>query len=35
MGYYSLLDRTPMGRDEEGFGSDDSRPFWLRRHDEY
>jgi predicted dithiol-disulfide oxidoreductase (DUF899 family) len=30
MGYYSLLDRTPMGRNE-----DDSRPFWLRRHDEY
>jgi predicted dithiol-disulfide oxidoreductase (DUF899 family) len=30
MGYYSLLDRTPMGRNE-----DDSGPFWLRRHDEY
>src|SRR5215207_8162435 len=30
MGYYSLLDRTPMGRNE-----DDSRRFWLRRHDEY
>ena len=30
MGYYGLLDRTPMGRreDESGF-------FWLRRHDEY
>jgi predicted dithiol-disulfide oxidoreductase (DUF899 family) len=30
MGYYSLLDRTPMGRNE-----DDSGFFWLRRHDEY
>ena len=30
MGYYSLLDRTPLGRNE-----DDSRPFWIRRHDEY
>jgi predicted dithiol-disulfide oxidoreductase (DUF899 family) len=30
MGYYSLLDRTPMGRHE-----DDSGFFWLRRHDEY
>src|SRR5215204_3699166 len=30
MGYYALLDRTPMGRNE-----DDSQPFWLRRHDEY
>jgi predicted dithiol-disulfide oxidoreductase (DUF899 family) len=30
MGYYSLLDRTPMGRNEE-----DDMPFWLRRHDEY
>ena len=30
MGYYSLLDRTPMGRHE-----DDSPEFWLRRHDEY
>jgi predicted dithiol-disulfide oxidoreductase (DUF899 family) len=30
MGYYSLLDRTPMGRKE-----DDRMPFWLRRHDEY
>ncbi len=30
MGYYSLLDRTPVGRNEEG---DDT--FWLRRHDEY
>jgi predicted dithiol-disulfide oxidoreductase (DUF899 family) len=32
MGSYSLLDRTPMGRNEEGF---DSQVFWLRRHDEY
>jgi len=30
MGYYALLDRTPLGRNE-----DDSRPFWIRRHDEY
>jgi predicted dithiol-disulfide oxidoreductase (DUF899 family) len=30
MGYYALLDRTPMGRDEA-----DDMPFWLRRHDEY
>jgi predicted dithiol-disulfide oxidoreductase (DUF899 family) len=30
MGYYSLMDRTPMGRNE-----DDSQPLWLRRHDEY
>jgi predicted dithiol-disulfide oxidoreductase (DUF899 family) len=30
MGYYSLLDRTPMGRNEGDF-----RPVWLRRHDEY
>ena len=30
MGYYSLLDRTPTGRNE-----DDSGFFWLRRHDEY
>jgi predicted dithiol-disulfide oxidoreductase (DUF899 family) len=29
MGYYFLLDRTPMGRNEE------DSPFWLRRHDEY
>jgi predicted dithiol-disulfide oxidoreductase (DUF899 family) len=37
MGYYFLLDRTPLGRNEEDFGHrlDDSRPFWLRRHDEY
>ena len=30
MGYYALLDRAPMGRNES-----DSMPFWLRRHDEY
>ena len=30
MGYYGLLDRTPMGRNES-----DSRPLWVRRHDEY
>jgi predicted dithiol-disulfide oxidoreductase (DUF899 family) len=30
MGYYGLLDRTPMGRNES-----DLRPFWVRRHDEY
>jgi predicted dithiol-disulfide oxidoreductase (DUF899 family) len=31
MGYYTLLDRTPTGRDE---GSSRA-PFWIRRHDEY
>jgi predicted dithiol-disulfide oxidoreductase (DUF899 family) len=30
MGYYFLLDRTPIGRNEEG-----EEVFWLRRHDEY
>ena len=30
MPYYALLDRTPAGRDES-----DTRPHWLRRHDEY
>ena len=30
MGYYGLLDRTPMGRNEES-----ETDFWLRRHDEY
>lgn len=30
MGYYGLLDRTPMGRNEEG-----EQVFWVRRHDEY
>src|SRR5215210_3074314 len=29
MAYYGLLDRTPLGRHEDGPG------FWLRRHDEY
>ena len=31
MAYYSLLDRTPSGREEGGSTPD----FWLRRHDEY
>jgi predicted dithiol-disulfide oxidoreductase (DUF899 family) len=30
MGYYGLLDRTPMGRNES-----DTRPLWVRRRDEY
>src|SRR5881398_776312 len=30
MAYYALLDRTPTGRDES-----DTRPLWVRRHDEY
>ena len=30
MGYYGLLDRTPIGGNEEG-----EDVFWLRRHDEY
>jgi predicted dithiol-disulfide oxidoreductase (DUF899 family) len=30
MAYYSLLDRTPKGRDESA-----SEPLWVRRHDEY
>jgi predicted dithiol-disulfide oxidoreductase (DUF899 family) len=30
MGYYGLLDRAPLGRNEEG-----EQVFWLRRHDEY
>jgi predicted dithiol-disulfide oxidoreductase (DUF899 family) len=30
MAYYGLLDRTPMGRQEE-----DEQVHWLRRHDEY
>jgi predicted dithiol-disulfide oxidoreductase (DUF899 family) len=29
MAYYGLLDRTPLGRHEEG------EPVWIRRHDEY
>jgi predicted dithiol-disulfide oxidoreductase (DUF899 family) len=30
MGNYGLLDRVPIGRNEEG-----EQVFWLRRHDEY
>jgi predicted dithiol-disulfide oxidoreductase (DUF899 family) len=30
LGYYSLLDRAPRGRDEG-----DPPVFWIRRHDEY
>ncbi len=30
MGYYPILDRTPMGRSEEN-----EFQTWLRRHDEY
>ena len=30
MGYYGLLDRAPLGRNEEG-----EQVFWLRRRDEY
>jgi predicted dithiol-disulfide oxidoreductase (DUF899 family) len=30
MAYYALLDCTPRGRDES-----DTRPLWVRRHDEY
>jgi predicted dithiol-disulfide oxidoreductase (DUF899 family) len=30
MGFYGLLDRAPMGRNEQG-----EQVFWLRRHDEY
>jgi predicted dithiol-disulfide oxidoreductase (DUF899 family) len=30
MAYYSLLDRTPRGRDESA-----TKPLWVRRHDEY
>jgi predicted dithiol-disulfide oxidoreductase (DUF899 family) len=30
MAYYALLDRTSLGRHEEG-----EETFWLRRHDEY
>ena len=30
MAYYGLLDRTPLGRHEEG-----DEVFWVRRHDEY
>jgi predicted dithiol-disulfide oxidoreductase (DUF899 family) len=36
MGYYGLLDRTPMGRHEEDFHHrQGEQTFWLRRHDEY
>src|SRR5215212_3026924 len=34
MGYYSLLDRTPVGRNEKTSG-DRLVDFWLHRHDEY
>jgi predicted dithiol-disulfide oxidoreductase (DUF899 family) len=30
MGYYPILDRAPLGRNETG-----SSPVWIRRHDEY
>jgi predicted dithiol-disulfide oxidoreductase (DUF899 family) len=30
MAYYGLLDRTPVGRGEDG-----GQPLWMRRHDEY
>jgi predicted dithiol-disulfide oxidoreductase (DUF899 family) len=30
MGFYSLLDRAPKGRNESG-----DTDFWIRRHDEY
>jgi predicted dithiol-disulfide oxidoreductase (DUF899 family) len=30
MGFYALLDRTPIGRNEEG-----EQVLWIRRHDEY
>jgi predicted dithiol-disulfide oxidoreductase (DUF899 family) len=30
MAYYALLDRTAIGRHEQG-----EQTFWLRRHDEY
>jgi predicted dithiol-disulfide oxidoreductase (DUF899 family) len=30
MAFYSLLDRTPQGRDETA-----AEPLWIRRHDEY
>ena len=30
MGFYALLDRTPAGRDES-----ESRPLWIRHHDQY
>ena len=30
LGFYGLLDRVPMGRNEA-----DDAEFWIRRHDEY
>ena len=30
MGFYTLLDRAPKGRNESG-----DSDFWIRRHDEY
>jgi predicted dithiol-disulfide oxidoreductase (DUF899 family) len=30
MAYYTILDRTPIGRNESA-----TEPLWLRRHDEY
>jgi predicted dithiol-disulfide oxidoreductase (DUF899 family) len=30
MAYYSLLDRTAKGRNEDA-----AEPMWVRRHDEY
>ena len=30
MAYHSLMDRTPVGRNE-----DEEQPLWLRRYDEY
>ena len=30
MGFYPILDRAPLGRNEGG-----SEEFWIRRHDEY
>jgi predicted dithiol-disulfide oxidoreductase (DUF899 family) len=30
MSYYAILDRAPMGRDE-----DDGFQLWIRLHDEY
>lgn len=30
MGFYGMLDRAPMGRDEA-----DMSEMWIRRHDEY
>ena len=34
MAYYGLLDRAPLGRNEEDSGTDDQE-WWLHRHDEY